>query len=243
MIDVRLLRTDLDAHAGGDGPARTSRSCSTSSTPRPSSTPGSREITAERDDIRARVNELSKRGRPAAPRRRRRGRRSAQAPRAAPLGDRRAPARRRARRDRRRPARASCWASPTCPTPTPPTARPTPTTRSCTARSACPTPFADHQPVPHWETGGRPRHPRQRAGDQDQRGDVHDDPRPRRHDGPGPVPARPRPQRRRLRGDPPAVARHDRHAHRHRASCRSSPTTPSPSSATTCGASPPPRCR
>ena len=54
---------------------------------------------------------------------------------------------------------------------------------------------------------------------------------------------RARPQRRCLRGDPSAVAGHDRDAHGHRPAARSSPTTPTPSSATTCGASRRPRCR
>ena len=57
------------------------------------------------------------------------------------------------------------------------------------------------------------RHPRQRAGDEDQRLDVHDDPRARGDDGAGAVPARPRPQRRCVRGDPPTVARHHGDAH------------------------------
>ena len=89
----------------------------------------------------------------------------------------------------------------------------------------------------------RARHPRQRAGGQDQRGDVHDAARRRRHAGPGPVPARARPQRRRVRGDPARRRWSRRRRSPPPASCRSSPTTPTPSSATTCGASPRPRCR
>ena len=60
MIDVRLLRTDLDAVRGGDRRAAAIRSCSTSSTRAAELDARLREITAERDAIRARVNELSK---------------------------------------------------------------------------------------------------------------------------------------------------------------------------------------
>ena len=97
-----------------------------------------------------------------------------------------------ARRRRRAPTtRSSRWSAST------PTA--TPSTSGCrTGRSA------------------RARHPRQRAGRQDLRLDVHDAARAGRHAGAGAVPARARPQRRRVRGDPPADARPHRDAHRHR---------------------------
>ena len=45
----------------------------------------------------------------------------------------------------------NCWSSPTCPTPTRPTARATPTIRSSRGRS-CPSRSPTHQRVPHWET-------------------------------------------------------------------------------------------
>ena len=59
----------------------------------------------------------------------------------------------------------------------------------------------------------------------------------------GPGAAQPRPQRRRLRGGPPADAGAHRDDGRRPGTCPSSPTRPTTSSATTCGPSPPPRCR
>ena len=103
--------------------------------------------------------------------------------------------------------------------------------------------FPDHQRVPHWESATALGILDNERADEDQRGDVHDATRPRRHAVPGAVPAGARPQRGRVRGDPAALAGHDGHAHRHRPAARSSPTTPTPSSATTCGASRRPRCR
>ena len=66
--------------------------------------------------------------------------------------------------------------------------------------------FAEHQRVPHWESGDRARDPRQRARHQDRPVDVDDAARRRRHAVAGAVPAGARPQRRRLRGGPPADA-------------------------------------
>ena len=103
--------------------------------------------------------------------------------------------------------------------------------------------FPEHQPGAALGDRRRARHPRQRAGGQDQRGDVHDAARPRRHAGAGPVPARPRPQRRRASRRSARRRSSRRRRSPPPASCRSSPTTPTPSSATTCGASPRPRCR
>ena len=132
------------------------------------------------------------------------------------LGDTETGARRRARRGRRRAARLSCSASPTCRTPTRPTARAKTTTRSSPGRSVCSTTYPDHQRVPHWETATA-------LG-------ILDNERATKISGamftmqrgagatlePGAVPVRARPQCRRLRGDPPAVARQHRHADRHR---------------------------
>ena len=109
-----------------------------------------------------------------------------------------------------------CCASPTCRTPTRPTAP------SDADNPVVKGPIGLPDRVPRAPAGAalgdgdRARHPRQRARHQDQRRDVHHAARPRRHAGPGAVPVRARQQRRRVRGDPPAVARHHRHAHRHR---------------------------
>ena len=103
--------------------------------------------------------------------------------------------------------------------------------------------FADHQRVPHWETGAA-------LG-------ILDNERAAKISGAmfvmlrrqgatlarAPLPTRPRPQRRCLRGDPPTEPGEHRDAHRDRASSPSSPTTRTRSSGTTCGASPPRRCR
>ena len=103
--------------------------------------------------------------------------------------------------------------------------------------------FPEHQRVPHWEAATATRHPRQRARHQDLRGDVHDAARRRGHARHGrcassPSIATPTRSRRSAR------RRWSRRRRSRRpVSCRSSPTTRSRSSATTCGASRPPRCR
>ena len=88
-----------------------------------------------------------------------------------------------------------------------------------------------------------PRHPRRRAGREAGGVDVRRLPGPRRHPGPGPVPARPRPQRRPLRGGPPPLAGAHRDHGRHRPAPQVRATTPTTSSGTTSGPSPPPRSR
>ena len=128
----------------------------------------------------------------------------------------RARARQRARRSSRASCASCCCGSPTCRTPTRPTAPATPTTRSSTGPVNLPDAYAEHQRVPHWEIGAA-------LG-------ILDNERAVKISGamftmqrglgatlaPGAVPARARPQRRRVRGDPAAVARHHRHADRHR---------------------------
>ena len=174
-----------------------------------------RELAAQRDDLRRQVNDLSKQvGRLRRGRRRRRRRGGhGREPRASATAR---PTLARQADDVERDLRGVLLRIPNLPPPTPPTASPTPTTRSSHGPVGLPDAFADHQQVPHWETGAA-------LGILDneravkisgamftmQRG-------PRRHAEPGAVPARPRPQRRRLRGDPAAVARHHRHADRHR---------------------------
>ena len=64
-----------------------------------------------------------------------------------------------------------------------------------------------------------------------------------RNPGAGAVPVRARPQRRRVRGDPAAVARDHGDADRHRPAAEVRRRRLLASSATTCGASRPPRCR
>ena len=106
---------------------------------RPGSTSGCARSPQERDDIRARVNALSK---DVGALRRDGDVDSAEALQAESraLGDDRAGARRRARRGRRRRCATCCSASPTCRTPMPPTARARTTTRWSRARSVCSTP-------------------------------------------------------------------------------------------------------
>ena len=242
VIDVRRLRTDLAGVKaamarrprpellGAARRRRRARSGSCGSSP-PSATTSARQV----NELSKQVGRLRRGGR-----RRRRPRRPGREPRA----------RRReadvARRGRRRRGRA----------PRPAAAHPEPPARRRARRH-------ERAPTTSWsrtvgyEPGRlrrppagaalgdrrRARHPRQRAGRQDHRVDVHDAARPRRHPEPGacassPSTATPTPSRRsaRRRSSP-------RPRSRPPASCRSSPTTPTPSSATTCGASPPPRCR
>ncbi len=242
VIDVRLLRTEPDEVRAALA-RRTRPGAARQVDEAPALDAAARAIGARARRPAAAGQRAVQAGRPAAPCRRRRRRRG---------GCRREPGARRARagawqRAGRRVAgtrsASCCCASPTCRTPTPPTAPATPTTRSSSGPVNLPD---DVRRAPAGAALGDrrgARHPRQRAGREDQRGDVHDAARARAPRWPGPVPARARPQRRRVRGDPAAVAGHHGDADRHRPAARSSPTTPSPSSATTCGASPPPRCR
>ena len=206
VIDVRLLRTDLEAV---------------------------RAATARRGDP-ALLDQLDEavdprrtraRARPGARRDPRQGQRAVQGGRPAAPGRRRRCCRGAAGGEPLRSARPSA-SSPTSTTPPPP---PCATSSSALPNLVHPdapdgTSDADNPVVrgpinlpervrraparPALGGGDRARHPRQRAGDQDQRVDVRHDARPRRHARSGAVPARPRPQRRCLRGDPPAVARH-----------------------------------
>ena len=64
--------------------------------------------------------------------------------------------------------------------------------------------YGPHQRVPHWEIGHRARHPGPGAGGQDLRVDVPALPGRRGHPDQGAVPAGPGPQRRRLRRGPAA---------------------------------------
>ncbi len=208
VIDVRLLRTDLDgvkknlARRGIDlgqvdeAAALDSRL---------------RQLESERDDARRRINELSKQvgglrrdgkvdeaealqresrvaGRPRAAARHRGRRRRRPAARPAPADPQPHQRRGSRRRDRgRQPGRAGGRLRRR-------------RLRGAPARAA----LGDRHAA---------RHPRQRARREDQRCHVQHATGPRRHPRPGAVPARPRPQRRRLRGDPPAVAGHDGDAH------------------------------
>ena len=174
-----------------------------------------RSSTAERDDARRRVNELSKQVGRAAPRGRHRQGGALQAESRA-AGRRRGGAGRRPSRRRRAGARA-------------PAAHPQPARDEAPdgaergrqpdrarAGSTCRTRYADHQRVPHWETAP-PSASSTTSGPSRSAARCS---RMQRGLGAtlvaGPVPARARPQRRRLRGDPPADAGHDGHAHGHR---------------------------
>ena len=210
MIDVRLLRTDLDGVRAALARRRRSGAA------RPASTHAAALDERLRDDHRRA--------------RRRRGpgstscrSRSAQLRRdgdvaAAEALQAESRAARRARRRRSPPSTTTVAAALrdvllAHPQPAPPR-RPrrrvaTPTTRSSRARSNCPTAFAEHQRVPHWEIGTELGILDNERATKISGSMFTMTARPRGDARPGAVPARPRPQRRRLRGDPPAVARHD----------------------------------
>ena len=89
----------------------------------------------------------------------------------------------------------------------------------------------------------RARPARLRPGHQDLGLDVRHVPGLGRPAAAGHGAAQPRPQRRRLRGGAAADPGAHRHDGARPGTCPSSPTRPTTSSATTCGPSPPPRCR
>ena len=209
MLDVRRIRAEPDAVRAGL--ARRADPSLAALVDRAVELDGrQRSLTRRRDEIRARIKDLSRASaRPGAtatrPRPRRRRARAATSATdekaldaehdelAAELRD--APA------AHPQPARA----------PTRPTV-PAPTTTSCSAPHGYDARVLRRAPAgPALGHRRRARHPRPRAGRQDQRLDVHDVPRRRRPPPAGARAAQPRPQRRRLRGDPAAHPR----AHRH----------------------------
>ena len=122
------------------------------STRRPSSTPASASLTQRRDELRARIKDLSRVvGQARARRRRGQGRGGAE-PRAATSARPRRPSTPSTTRSPP-PSATRCSASRTCRATTPPTA-PARTTTSCSAPTAStPDAYADHQRVPHWDIG------------------------------------------------------------------------------------------
>ena len=243
MLDVRRLRTDLDAVQAALAPQ--GRRPAPRSTRPPQPTRACVELAGQRDELRAEVKRLSKEVGTA-----QRAGDDAAAERAAAesraLGDEPAGSSSR-RRPRPRPSCATCSSA----LPNLPVARRArrrrrrPTTWSCAVegvrRPRPPTPTTSG--CPHWEIGAQLGHPRPRRGRQALRLDVPAVPRRGRHPASGPCAsspstATPTPSRRSAR--PPWCAPRRWWPP---ASCPSSPTTPTTSSATTSGPSPPPRCR